>query len=127
MKPQSSSPAAKRPQAGRLVQPVARGKSVGPCAVVILGAGGDLTKRKLVPALYNLVREGLLPDKFAIVGFARRKLGTEGFRAKLEEDMKEFATAPMTDEQWSWLKERAYYCEADFNEPGAYRRAGAQS
>ena len=104
------------------VEPVSSGKPVGPCALVIFGAGGDLTKRKLVPALYNLLRERLLPDEFAIVGVARHPIGVDGFRAKLEEDMKEFATAPITPEQWSWLKERVYYCEADFNEADAFTK-----
>ncbi|MFN2374945.1 MAG: hypothetical protein ABR538_00285, partial [Candidatus Binatia bacterium] len=52
----------------------------GPCTLVLFGASGDLTKRKLIPALYNLVREGLLPDEFAVVGFARRDTTTQDFR-----------------------------------------------
>ena len=107
-----------------VVEAISGGKPVGPCTAVIFGAGGDLTKRKLVPALYNLVREGLLPKDFAIVGFARAPLGTDGFRAKLEEDMKQFATSPLTPEQWSWLKERVHYCQSDFNEPDAMQKLG---
>jgi glucose-6-phosphate 1-dehydrogenase len=105
-----------------VVEPISGGRQLGPCAAVIFGAGGDLTKRKLVPALYNLVRERLLPNDFAIVGFARAAIGREGFQAKLEEDMKQFATAPLTPEQWNWLKERVYYCQADFNEPDAMEK-----
>jgi len=101
------------------VEPIAGGRPVGPCAIVIIGAAGDLTKRKLVPALYNLVREGLLADEFAVVGFARAPLGADGFRARLEQDMKQFATAPLTTDSWSWLKQRVEYCQADFNEAGA--------
>ena len=56
-----------------------------PCTIVIFGASGDLTKRKLIPALYNLAREGLLPDDFAVVGYARRDIGTQAFREKLQE------------------------------------------
>src|SRR4030042_5036708 len=56
---------------------------VGPCTVVIFGASGDLTRRKLVPALYNLARQHLLPDSFAIVGVATSELGTAAFRERL--------------------------------------------
>jgi glucose-6-phosphate 1-dehydrogenase len=115
-------PPEKKERAAAPARPLAGGKPVGPCTMVIFGAGGDLTKRKLVPALYNLVHEGLLPDDFAVVGFARAPLGDDGFRAKLEEDMKKFATTPLEPERWSWLKERTYYCQADFNEAGAFEK-----
>jgi glucose-6-phosphate 1-dehydrogenase len=107
------------------VEPLATGKPVGPCALVIFGAGGDLTKRKLIPALYNLVREGLLHDDFAVIGFARQPIGDDGYRAKLEADMREFATSELTPQQWGWLKERVCYCQADFNEPDAFQKLGA--
>jgi len=104
------------------VEPLAGGRPVGPCSVVIFGAGGDLTKRKLIPALYNLVREGLLSKDFAVVGFARAAVGTDAYRSKLDVDMQQFATGEVTPEQWSWLKERIYYCQADFNEAGAMQK-----
>ena len=107
------------------VEPIASGKPVGPCALVIFGAGGDLTKRKLIPALYNLVRERLLPDEFAVIGFARQPIGDDGYRNKLEADMREFATSELTPEQWGWLKERVYYCQADFNEGDAFQKLSA--
>ncbi len=107
------------------VEPIASGKPVGPCALVIFGAGGDLTKRKLIPALYNLVRERLLSDDFAVIGFARQAIGDEGYRTKLEADMREFATSELTPEQWGWLKERVYYCQADFNEGDAFQKLAA--
>jgi glucose-6-phosphate 1-dehydrogenase len=103
-----------------VVEPIASGKPVGPCAVVIFGAGGDLTKRKLIPAIYNLQREGLLSKEFAVVGFARAPLGDDGFRAKLDQDIQQFATSEVTGEQWAWLRQRIHYCRADFNEPGAF-------
>src|SRR3989442_14195242 len=60
-----------------------------PCALVIFGATGDLTHRKLVPALYNLAHEGQLPTGFAIVGFARRPKTNEEFRAELKEGVEQ--------------------------------------
>ena len=56
------------------------GRPAPPCAIVIFGSAGDLTKRKLVPALYNLKAAGLLPREFAIVGVARREKSHEQFR-----------------------------------------------
>jgi len=108
----------------RAIEPIAIGKPVGPCTVVIFGAAGDLTKRKLIPALYNLQREGLLSNEFAVVGFARASLGDDGYRDKLDAEIKQFATSEVTGEQWKWLRERIYYCQADFNEPGAFEKLG---
>ena len=59
--------------------------------MVIFGASGDLTKRKLLPALANLAKEGLLSQQFAIIGFSFDQLTTEAFRQKLTEEMKQFA------------------------------------
>ena len=56
-----------------------------PCTVVIFGASGDLTKRKLVPALYSLARERLVPPGLTVLGFARRPIGDDGFRAAMRE------------------------------------------
>ena len=106
-------------------EPSPSGRPVGPCTVVIFGAGGDLTKRKLVPALYNLQREGLLSEEFAVVGFARAAMADAEYRAKLDQDIKKFATSGVTKENWSWLRERIYYCQSDFNEPGAFQKLGA--
>ena len=64
--------------------------------MVIFGASGDLTKRKLIPALYNLAKDHLLsPQFFAVIGFSFDSLTTESFRAQLTEDMKEFAPEPV--------------------------------
>ena len=62
---------------------------VGPCVLVIFGAGGDLAKRLLFPALYNLAGEALLPREFAVVGFARAKVSEEDFRLGLRRDLPE--------------------------------------
>ncbi|MGC2802187.1 MAG: hypothetical protein WCA41_10145, partial [Candidatus Acidiferrum sp.] len=61
-----------------------------PCVMVIFGASGDLTKRKLIPALINLAQEGLLSRQFAIVGFAFDQMDTDSFRALLSEEIKQF-------------------------------------
>jgi glucose-6-phosphate 1-dehydrogenase len=65
-------------------------KIVEPCVMVIFGATGDLTKRKLFPALYNLAKDKFLPENFAIVGVGRQELESEDFRRKIIADLKEF-------------------------------------
>src|SRR5438105_11316161 len=66
-----------------------------PCAFVIFGAGGDLTKRLLVPALYNLAAAELLPEAFAVIGISREPLPDETFRRAIGESLREFATGPV--------------------------------
>ena len=72
------------------------GISAGPCAVVIFGASGDLTKRKLIPALVNLANQNLLPSDFAVVGVASRQWSHEDFRKKILEDLEHFATTEVS-------------------------------
>jgi glucose-6-phosphate 1-dehydrogenase len=88
--------------------------------VVIFGAAGDLTKRKLVPALYNLKHSKLLSDQFAVLGIARAQMSDEEFRSRMRDDMKEFATDEVDPEQWKWLEERLYYMSGDFNDDAMY-------
>ena len=64
------------------------GQPVDSCIMVIFGASGDLTKRKLIPALFNLAKEDYLPQDFALVGVARTPMSSEEFRAKITEDVK---------------------------------------
>src|SRR3972149_6164400 len=64
------------------------------CAVVIFGASGDLTKRKLVPALYALTHDGLLPDRFVVVGLARREKSHQGFRDEMRAAGGQFSRLP---------------------------------
>lgn len=84
--------------------------------MVIFGATGDLTKRKLLPAIYNLAKDGYLPDEFAIVGVGRQELERDEFRTQSLEHLKEFAGKGL-DEKWlRWLNERLYYTGGDFGE-----------
>src|SRR5882762_8220059 len=71
-----------------------------PCTVVIFGASGDLTYRKLIPALYNLAADGDLPSALTVVGFARREKTDESFRQELEEALKKFSRSGLNDEVW---------------------------
>jgi glucose-6-phosphate 1-dehydrogenase len=93
-----------------------------PCVMVIFGASGDLTKRKLIPALYNLRDSKLLPDSFAVIGVARAEMRDEEFRRRLRDDMNEFATDEVDSETWNWLEERLYYLSGDFEDDETYTR-----
>src|ERR1700704_5344886 len=74
-----------------------------PCCIVIFGATGDLTPRKLVPALYNLAADGELPPAVAVIGFARREKTDEEFRKELEEATRKFSRQSVRDEIWKTL------------------------
>ena len=96
------------------------GKVSDPCAMVIFGAAGDLTRRKLIPALYNLAKGELLSREFAVVGVARNKMSTEDFRKKASEDIKEFATEKVDADVWEWFVRRMYYVGGDFGDKTLY-------
>src|ERR1700685_3195327 len=102
------------------------GRPGDPCVMVIFGASGDLTKRKLIPALYNLAKDNLLSKEFALIGFARREMSHEQFREKLSSEIKEFATTEVDPELWHWFSERIYYVSGDLGDPAAFQRLGQQ-
>src|SRR5713226_4561988 len=79
------------------------------CAMVIFGASGDLTKRKLLPALYNLARKKLLPQDFALIGCANQDISEDEFRKRVRSDLKEFGGATDDCSFCDWLLERLYY------------------
>jgi glucose-6-phosphate 1-dehydrogenase len=97
-----------------------------PCVMVIFGATGDLTKRKLIPALYNLAQEDQLPKRFAIVGFAGNDQTTESFRKTLSEEVPKYAATRIDPRIWAWFAERIYYVKGDFGDPEAYKRLKQQ-
>jgi glucose-6-phosphate 1-dehydrogenase len=102
------------------------GKPPNSCVMVIFGAGGDLTKRKLIPALYNLAKDRLLSPQFAVIGFSFDSLTTEAFRSQLTKDIKEFSSEPVDSHLWDWFLERIYYVQGDFQDPAAYEKLRAQ-
>jgi glucose-6-phosphate 1-dehydrogenase len=91
------------------------------CILVIFGATGDLTARKLLPALYNLAREGLLPAHFACVGFARRSKSNEDFRKEMLEALSKFSRSlPIDKELWESFKENFFYHQSEFDDDKGY-------
>ena len=92
-----------------------------PCTMVIFGAAGDLTKRKLIPAIYYLAEQKLLPDNFALLGVARDSNTDEGYRALMRKAMDTSDEIHRVNEDvWQWLCERTFYANGDFSKDEAY-------
>ena len=92
------------------------------CAVVIFGATGDLTSRKLMPALHTLSRLGMLPEECAVIGFARRPMTDEQFRAEVAQAVRGATSGAVDAAAWDRFAERLHYVQADFREPSGYDR-----
>ncbi|MBV6895760.1 glucose-6-phosphate dehydrogenase [Xanthomonas axonopodis pv. cassiae] len=103
-----------------------------PCIIVVFGARGDLTKRLVMPALYNLRRSGALGDEFAIVGMDHGDISERAWRTNMGQSMTqllssrdaEFQTDEFDTATWDWLRERMHYLRGDFTDQGAYRSLG---
>ena len=97
-------------------------KAAGPCVMVIFGATGDLTARKLIPAIYNLSKSSHLSREFSVVGVAKDDLDTEKFRDLLTDHLKKFSTSGVDDNLWEWLRRRIYYVSGNFADPALYSK-----
>ena len=98
-----------------------------PFSLVIFGASGDLTRRKLIPAVYSLFREGLLPDDFSVIGFARSEKTDESFRAELAEGVKTFARGRTFDDAtWAKFAPRISYIQSNYDDADGYERLREQ-
>lgn len=106
--------------ANPLRQGLVEDRSPEPCTVVIFGASGDLTKRKLVPALFSLFTERLLPPGFAVVGYARKAMTDQEFRSELREWCNKFARHKPTDAEWARFSECLNYQTGDYEDANAY-------
>lgn len=93
-----------------------------PSTMVIFGATGDLAKRKLLPALYNLNADRLLPDRFAVVGVGREAMTTQAYREKVSRDLQEFSTISTERVKCEWLESRLEYVAGDFGDEALYVR-----
>ncbi len=96
------------------------GRSGDPCVMTIFGATGDLTKRKLIPALYNLAKAKLLSRKFALIGAAFDDLDEETFREQLGQDLRTYALSEVDEKVWAWLEKRIHYVKGDFRDENFY-------
>ncbi|HAF04082.1 MAG TPA: glucose-6-phosphate dehydrogenase, partial [Spartobacteria bacterium] len=92
-----------------------------PCSIVIFGATGDLTHRKLIPALYNLAADGELPPAVTVVGFARREKSDDDFRRELEEATRKFSRQTVRDEIWKTFAQSIFYHRSEFEDESGYK------
>src|SRR6266540_5445261 len=86
-----------------------------PQTIVIFGASGDLTKRKLLPAFYHLFMEGLLPQGFAIIGYSRSQMKDEEFQERARTSIQEFSRCEVAGEEWAEFKSRLSYVSGEFD------------
>ncbi len=96
----------------------------GPCGVVIFGVTGDLSRKKLMPAIYDLANRGLLPPSFALVGFARRDWADQDFGEIVYDAVKEHARTPFRQEVWDRLAEGIRFVQGSFDDDAVLRNAG---
>jgi glucose-6-phosphate 1-dehydrogenase len=95
------------------------GKAAGPCVFVLFGAAGDLTKRKLAPALFNLGKARLLPDNFAVIGVSVDDLSLEGFRSQVTSFL---PAETESAEALEWFRKRLFYERGDFADPNTFTK-----
>ena len=93
-----------------------------PTVLVIFGASGDLTARKLIPAIYNLAHDGLLPADFHLVGFGRKELTDEQFRAEAAAGVRQYSRREPAADVWSRLADRTQYLAGGYDERAAFDR-----
>jgi glucose-6-phosphate 1-dehydrogenase len=97
--------------------------SAGPCAMVIFGGSGDLTRRKLIPALYSLSRKRLIPGGFSILSLSRSPMSDEAYRKLLHGWVdREAEGGPSDPETWTPFAERIHYLSADYNSPEVFQK-----
>src|SRR5258708_5766427 len=100
-------------------------KTVEPCSIVIFGASGDLTARKLIPALYHLYKEKQMPPKFRVIGFARREKTDASWREELRQALDQFSrTKPVDEKVWQEFSANVFYCMGEFSDLEAYKKLG---
>jgi glucose-6-phosphate 1-dehydrogenase len=92
----------------------------GPCVLVIFGVTGDLARKKLMPAIYDLANRGLLPPGFSLVGFARRDWADEDFAQVTHDAVKEHARTPFRDTVWDQLSEGVRFVPGEFTDDAAF-------
>ncbi len=108
-----------------LLEGLGRTRTPEPCVLVVFGASGDLTRRKIFPALYSLACRRLLPEPIAIVGVARTELSDDEFRSRMEEAVREFARDEFRPDVWETLAEATRYHGTDFADEAGEDRLGA--
>src|SRR5271165_2365198 len=102
-------------------------KNLDACSIVIFGASGDLTARKLIPAFYQLFKEKQMPATFRIIGFARREKTDAVWRQELRTALDQFSrTKPVDEQVWKDFSANIFYCIGDLTDKAAYEKLGKQ-
>jgi glucose-6-phosphate 1-dehydrogenase len=96
------------------------------CVLVIFGASGDLTRRKLLPAIYNLAEENLLPERFAVVGVARPRIDEGEYRQQMRERVTDAEGEPLEPDKWKRIEERLEYVSGEFHDESLYQKLAAR-
>ena len=109
-------------ETGEPAEPEKPARQAGPGVMVIFGATGDLTARKLFPAIYNLAKSNLLSRESAIVGVARDEMSTDQFRELMGKQLQTFATGKVDPDLRDWMLSRLYYISGEFKDPQVYAR-----
>ena len=107
------------PRDGEVAAPVQQ-RPAPPCAIVIFGASGDLTHRKLMPALYDLFEAGLLGKQFVVLGFSRSHISDEDFRASARRGVEQFTSHGIPDRVWEEFSQGLHYMSGQFDDPASY-------
>ncbi|MGI9196784.1 MAG: glucose-6-phosphate dehydrogenase [Candidatus Nanopelagicales bacterium] len=97
-------------------------KVAGPCGMILFGVTGDLARKKIMPAIYDLANRGFLPPGFALVGFARREWDDEDFAAEVHDSVREHARTPFREDVWQQLSAGIRFVAGDIADPAAYAR-----
>ena len=119
-------PETEKPSGESAARPADSRKPTEPCSIVIFGASGDLTARKLIPALYHLFAEQQMPSSFRVIGFARREKTDDSWRQELRAALNQFSrTKPVDDKVWSDFAKNVSYCQGDLTDPAAYQKLEA--
>src|SRR5437868_4663843 len=87
-----------------------------PCSIVIFGASGDLAQRKLLPALYNLMLDGLLPERCAVLGIGRTPLDDAGYRKMARKAVHEFSRRDVKSDVWNRFEPKLFYITGDIDD-----------
>src|SRR5215472_4520470 len=93
-----------------------------PCVVVLFGVTGDLARKKLLPAIYDLANRGLLPPGFSLVGFGRREWGDKDFAQQMLDTVRKHARTTFREEVWRQVSDGVRFVSGEFSEPAAFDR-----
>ena len=104
------------------LQGLSKHRGAPPTAVVIFGASGDLTARKLIPAVYNLAADNLLPPDFHLIGYGRKSISNEEFRELAAKAIKEFSRRELKADVWDRISARTTYVAGGYDDPDAFKR-----